>query len=118
MISFAFFKTLPDLQGKPEGLVLGMIRGHTIAFVSLERIGGIMVYDVSDPVNPAFLTYFNNRDFAAAPNTPEAGDLGPEGMIFVPAAQSPISEPILIVANEVSGTTTIFKIKTDYTNLE
>jgi hypothetical protein len=99
-------------------LVLGEIRGHTIVFISLERIGGIMVYDVTNPINPSFLNYCNNRDFAAAPNTPETGDLGPEGMVFVPAAQSPIQEPILIVANEVSGTTTIFKITSDLPTVE
>ncbi|MCH6259421.1 hypothetical protein MLD52_22895, partial [Puniceicoccaceae bacterium K14] len=37
-----------------------------------------------------------------------AGDLGPEGMVFIPASESPNRKPLLVVASEVSGTTTIF----------
>ncbi|MBC8042101.1 MAG: T9SS type A sorting domain-containing protein [Rhizobacter sp.] len=36
------------------------------------------------------------------------GDLGPEGLVFVPAAQSPNSRNLVIAANEVSGTVSIF----------
>jgi 2',3'-cyclic-nucleotide 2'-phosphodiesterase/3'-nucleotidase/5'-nucleotidase len=106
----AFDDRSDDKGPEPEGLVLGTILGRTVAFIGLERIGGIMVYDVTDPANPALLTYVNNRDFAAAPATAEAGDLGPEGMVFISADQSPIHKPVLIVANEVSGSTTLFKI--------
>ena len=36
--------------------------------------------------------------------------LGPEGLTFVPWWQSPNWLPLLIVGNEVSGTTTVFQI--------
>ncbi|MCH6259105.1 fibronectin type III domain-containing protein, partial [Puniceicoccaceae bacterium K14] len=39
-----------------------------------------------------------------------AGDLGPEGMVFIPASESPNRKPLLVVASEVSGTTTIFDL--------
>ena len=42
---------------------------------------------------------------------PAAGDLGPEGLEFVPAALSPTRKPLLIVGNEVSGTTTVYEIR-------
>ncbi len=38
------------------------------------------------------------------------GDLGPEGVIFVKADESPNGSPLLIVSNEVSGTTTVYQI--------
>ncbi|MFU8819999.1 MAG: choice-of-anchor I family protein [Gammaproteobacteria bacterium] len=96
---------------EPEGVTVAKLWGRTYAFIGLERIGGVMVYDVSDPYNAAFVQYLNNRDFGAEPGTPEAGDLGAEGLVVIEAAHSPIpGVPLLVVANEVSGTTTIFRI--------
>ena len=48
-----------------------------------------------------------------APPSPAgaAGDLGPEGMVFIPAAQSPTGGDLLVVANEISGTTSFFSIE-------
>ena len=71
-----------------------------------------MVYDISNPYSPQFVQYINNRDFAFDPevNLEDAKDLGPEGIVFVPARKSPIKAPMLIVTNEVSGTTTAYRI--------
>jgi len=117
------FDTRSDDKGpEPEGVVLGKIRGRTYAFMALERISGIIVYDITNPFNVSFVTYINPRDFTVetcfdtngdgdcdVPN-PAAGDLGPEGIAFIPADQSPIRKPLLAVGNEVSGTTTLFQI--------
>ncbi|MGB5621742.1 MAG: choice-of-anchor I family protein [Gammaproteobacteria bacterium] len=100
-----------DKGPEPEGLALGELFGRTYAFIGLERIGGIMVYDITDPRAPVFQSYVNNRDFSAADvSQGGAGDLGPEGLTFVPWWQSPNWRPLLIVGNEVSGTTTVFQI--------
>lgn len=101
-----------DKGPEPEDVTIGRVTGRTYAFIGLERIGGIMVYDISDPRAPYFVQYLNNRDFAAAANTSEAGDLGPEGLLFIEAGDSPTRRPMLAVANEVSGTTTLFDITT------
>ena len=95
---------------EPEGLAIGKINGRFYAFIGLERIGGFMVYDVTNPNNAKFLTYICNRNFGAKPKTGNAGDLGPEGFLFISADKSPNKKPLLIVANEVSGTTTIYQI--------
>ncbi|HEV8607846.1 MAG TPA: choice-of-anchor I family protein [Tepidisphaeraceae bacterium] len=101
-----------DKGPEPEGLALGTINGRTYAFLGLERIGGIMVFDVTDPAAPQFLQYINNRDFTKAIDSGLAGDLGPEGVKFIPAEESPTGQPLLAVANEISGTVTLYAIAT------
>jgi DNA-binding beta-propeller fold protein YncE len=103
------FDTRSDNKGpEPEALTIGEIEGFILAFVGLERIGGIMVYDITDPASPTFLTYLLNRDFGADPETAAAGDLGPEGLYFIPKDLSWTGNPMLLVANEISGTTTAY----------
>ena len=105
------FDSRSDAKGpEPEAVTTGVIDGNTYAFVGLERVGGIMVYDVSDPVEPEFISYVNNRDFSVDADTAAAGDLGVEDLKFVPGEDSPTGVPLLIAANEVSGTVTVFEI--------
>ncbi|MDO5503616.1 MAG: choice-of-anchor I family protein, partial [Actinomycetia bacterium] len=104
-----------DKGVEPEGVAIGTVGGRTYAFVGLERIGGFMIYDVTDPAGSFFVDYVNNRDFSAVYEDEDgdwqaAGDLGAEGLIFVPAADSPTGEALVIVANEVSGTTSVFSV--------
>ena len=101
---------------EPEALAVGTIGAQTFAFVGLERMGGIMVYDVSNPTAPSFVRYKNAalEGLALTPannTTPGSYDVSPEGMVFVPAAASPNSKPMLIVANELSGTTTMYEVR-------
>lgn len=114
------FDSRSDDKGpEPEGLALGEIKGHTFAFIGLERIGGVMVYDVTNPYDVQYVDYINNRDFVVDAQLPDgstnplAGDLGPEGLKFIPAHQSPNHKPMLVVGNEVSGTTTLYQINVD-----
>ncbi len=101
-----------DAKGpEPEGVTVGTLAGRTFAFIGLERIGGVMVYDVTNPQAPSFIQYVNFRDFTKDPETdPSIGDLGPEGLTFVSAADSPNGTPLLLVGNEISGTTAIWQI--------
>ena len=91
---------------------MGVIDGSTYAFIGLERVGGIMVYDVSDPGAPVFIQYINNRDFTGDAEAGTAGDLGPEGLHFISADDSPTGRNLLAAANEISGTTTLYTIDT------
>ncbi|MEA3277210.1 MAG: choice-of-anchor I family protein [Pseudomonadota bacterium] len=99
-----------DKGPEPEGLTLGKIEGRTYAFIGLERVGGIMVYDITNPNDVTFVQYINTRDFAGDPVAGTAGDLGPEGLTFIAEDDSPIEEPLLAVASEVSGTVTTYVI--------
>ena len=105
------FEKRSDNKGpEPEGVAHGMIKGRHFAFIGLERIGGIMVFDVTRPDNPVFIQYINNRDFSGDPESSTAADLSPEGLIFISAPESPTGQPMLAVANEVSGTVSLFAI--------
>ena len=105
------FDNRSDDQGsEPEGVTAGVINGRTYAFIGLERMGGVMVYDVSEPTAPTFVQYVNTRNFKGDPEEGTAGDVAPEGLIFIPAEKSPNGKPLLVVAYEVSGTIAVFEI--------
>lgn len=107
---------------EPEALTVGTIGERTYVFVGFERIGGVMVYDVTDPRRPHFEQYINNRNFAVDPATAcvtdkpksslcaAAGDLSVEGLLFIPADSSPTGVPLLVVAHETSDSVTLFRI--------
>ena len=102
-----------DAKGpEPEGVALGQVNGRTLAFIGLERIGGVMVYDITDPRAPFMLDYLNTRDewVTDPPSLATAGDLGPEGLVFIHADQSPNGRHLLVVGNEVSGTTAVMQL--------
>ncbi|CAN5858740.1 hypothetical protein BH20ACT6_BH20ACT6_21420 [soil metagenome] len=65
---------------------------------------------MTEPRAPRFVTYADNRDPAGDPEASLAGDLGPKGLHFVRAADSPNGAPLLLVGNEVSGTTTVWQV--------
>jgi 2',3'-cyclic-nucleotide 2'-phosphodiesterase/3'-nucleotidase/5'-nucleotidase len=105
-----------DKGPEPEGVTVASVFGRTYVFLMLERTGGVVVYDATNPVSPRFVTYVNTRDMTVAdPEEPEPGehpgDLGPEAARFVPAEQSPNGHPLLIVSNEVSGSLRVFEIE-------
>lgn len=91
---------------EPEEVRVGVVDDKIYAFVGLERIGGVMAYDITDPNNISFKEYINTRDFSSD----MAGDVGPEGMDFITAEDSPTGYPLLLVACEVSGTVAVMQI--------
>jgi len=105
------FDNRSDNEGpEPEGVTIGVVDGVPFAFIVLERIGGVMIYDLSDPTAPTFAGYTNHRTFGVDAESADALDLGAESSIFVTAADSPTGAPLLVVANEISGTTSIFEV--------
>ncbi|MCB0598314.1 MAG: choice-of-anchor I family protein, partial [Phaeodactylibacter sp.] len=101
------FKNRSDDKGpEPETVVVAEIDGREFAFIGLERMGGIVAYEVSNPVAPEFIQYINTRNVIDL-----GGDLSPEGMAFIPASASPTGRPMLVVAYEVSGTVALFDLQ-------
>lgn len=118
-----------DKGGEPEAIDVGEIEGRTYAFIASERSGDLFVYDVSNPFQAAFVTHYNNRDFSLdfeldddlddpcdtnegmdCTEVPNAGDLGPESIKFIPASDSPNGNALLVIGNEVSGSVTIYQV--------
>ena len=99
-----------DKGAEPEALTLGEVGDRLFAFVGLERMGTIMVFDITNPYDVKFQDYFYNRGLE--PSADISGDLAPEGMTFVPAAQSATNEALLIVGNEISGSIAVWEITT------
>ena len=109
------FDNRSDNKGpEPEGVTIGKLGEKTFAFIGLERMGGVMAWDVTDPAAPEMVDYLNTRADWTTEDTgsvlADAGDLGPEGLVFVSAEDSPNGEALLIIGNEVSGTTTVYQI--------
>ncbi|PID42253.1 MAG: alkaline phosphatase [Proteobacteria bacterium] len=114
------FDNRSDNKGvEPEGVTIGHVGSQTIAFIGLERISSVMAFDVTDPADVRFLGEINTRSFdddklkAAKKGSQKAdadGDLGPEGLTFLPADQSPSGKPLLLVGFEISGSSVVFEL--------
>jgi 2',3'-cyclic-nucleotide 2'-phosphodiesterase (5'-nucleotidase family) len=91
---------------EPEGITVANLGGRNYAFVGLERSHMTLVFDVT---NPAAVTYTTTLL--------RSGDLNPEGLVVVPAADSPTGKPLVLVASEVSNTLSVFELtpQIDYT---
>nr|WP_228459238.1 T9SS type A sorting domain-containing protein [Chryseobacterium carnipullorum] len=90
---------------EPEGVALGTINGQTYAFITLERTGGVMVYNITDPNNPTFTDYKHSRSTSAY-----GGDNGPEGITYIAPGNTTTGKGYVIIANEISGTLSMYQV--------
>ncbi len=90
---------------EPESIVVGQVGAETYAFVALERASAIMMYKITDPSKPRLVQYIRNTSNLLD------GDISPEGLKFIPAAQSPTGVALLVVGYEVSGSVGVYQIK-------
>ncbi len=90
---------------EPEGVALGVIGGQTYAFITLERTGGVMAYNITDPNNPTFTDYKHSRTTSAY-----GGDNGPEGIIYIAPENTTTGKGYVIIANEISGTLSMYEV--------
>jgi hypothetical protein len=99
-----------DKGPEPEGIVTVSAGGRSYAAVGLERMGGFFLYDLSTPTAPTMAAYYTGRRFEQTPGNGSGGDLGPEGMLAIAAADSPTGKALVVVGNEVSGTVAIHEV--------
>ena len=85
-----------DKGVEPEGVTIGVVNNKTLAFVALERVDAIAVYDVSNPAAPQFIKLIKTGD-------------APEGVLFVPVNESPNGKSLLITSNEGDGTVKFYQ---------
>lgn len=110
------YKNRSDDKGcEPEAIAVGEINGKHYAFVGLERHGGIMVYDVTNPTSSQFIQFINYRNFEVDATSPDAGDLGPECIIFIPRTDNKYGRDLLLVSKEVSGSISVYEINVNLT---
>jgi hypothetical protein len=85
-----------DKSVEPEGIAIGTVGTRQVAFVGLERADAVAIYDVTNPKSPVFLKIVKSGD-------------APEGILFIPAKDSPIQQSLLIVSSEGDGVIKVYK---------
>lgn len=86
---------------EPEAIAVGEVDGKTLAFIGLERDGGIMIYDISNPKKAVFVDYIDSS---------VTGDSSPEVIKFIPAEHSESGVAQIAVSYEMSGTTALYDL--------
>jgi hypothetical protein len=84
---------------EPEGVTVATVGGVQYAFVGLERSSLVLVFDLTNPLQPVFVNGIKRT-----------GDTSPEGLMVVSEADAPEGKPLLLVTNEVSNTLSVFEL--------
>ncbi|SDJ78968.1 hypothetical protein SAMN04487898_104283 [Pedobacter sp. ok626] len=88
-----------DKSVEPEGITIGTMGNKKVAFLGMERADAVAVYDVTIPAAPVFLKLL------------KCGD-APEGVLFIPAKNSPTKKSLLVVSSEGDGVLKVYSPKT------
>jgi 2',3'-cyclic-nucleotide 2'-phosphodiesterase (5'-nucleotidase family) len=84
---------------EPEGVTVATLGARTFAFVGLERSHMTLVFDVTNPLAPTYVT-----------SLVRTGDANPEGIVVVSESDSPSGRPLVLVTNESSNTLSVFEL--------
>lgn len=88
-----------DKSVEPEGITIGAVGDKKVAFVGMERADAVAIYDLTIPTAPVFLQLI------------KCGD-APEGVLFIPAKNSPTKKSLLVVSSEGDGVLKVYTPKT------
>ena len=95
------FDSRSDDKGpEPEGIIVAEIGSQQFAFVGLERVGGVMVYNISEPQAASFEMYQPSTD----------ADAAPEGLTFINSVDNSSGKNLLLVSHEDTGTIAIYSV--------
>ncbi len=86
-----------DKGVEPENLAVGKIGSRTIAFLGIERADAIVIVDITSPTSPLFVQVLKTND-------------APEGVLFIPAKESPNKRSTLVVSCEGDGVVNVFQM--------
>lgn len=74
---------IDNISGKKgseaKSITTGTVNNNDYAFVGLEKVGGVIVYDITEPEKSHFVNYINSRNFS---NDIE-DDILPKGLVFI-----------------------------------
>ncbi len=102
-----FDKRSDDKGIEPEGVTVGTIGDRRYAFIGLERgLGGIMIFDITNPREPAFVTWVLSNNGSGA----DGNDIAPEGIAFIAPESSPNGKALLVGTFEESGSVAIYEL--------
>jgi hypothetical protein len=93
-----------DKGVEPESVTTGKIGPRTLAFIALERADALVVVDVTQPASPIFLQVLHTGD-------------APEGVLFIPAHESPNNKSLVVTSCEGDGTVQVFQLAGQETDL-
>lgn len=89
-----------DKGAEPESVTVGKIGSRTLAFVGLERADAVVVVDVTTPSSPMYLQVLATGD-------------APEGILFIPASESPNGKSLVVTSCEGDGTVQVFQLSAE-----
>ncbi|GGD42639.1 alkaline phosphatase [Emticicia aquatilis] len=85
-----------DKSVEPEAITIGRVGSKLVAYVGLERVDALAVYDITNPTAPVFIKMIKTGD-------------APEGVLFISASKSPIQQSLIVVSSENDGLIKVYK---------
>ena len=98
-----------DKGGEPEGVAIGTTGERRVAVLGLERFSALLFFDITDPSAPTLISWEQMQPVTDTP-VADSKAWSPEGIVFIPAWQSPNGKPLVLTSYEMSGTMTIHQI--------
>lgn len=101
-----------DKGSEPEGVAVGKVGNSRLAILGLERMSALVIFDVSTPRTPLVVKWIQMMPVTPTP-VAQATAWSPEGVIFIPAENSPNGKALFITSYELSGSLSVHQIESN-----